>query len=105
MEKEEWMDKVVESSGKQIEDADSFLIIFTDNYKKSPECALQLGIAILMDKPIGLVVKKGTEVPDVLKRIAFQIEYFSDYKDVFDLAKKLTEAIKAEVLARKCLKN
>ena len=71
-----WLRKVAESSGEGIEKSKIFLSIFSKSYKEEPECALQLGIAVLLDKPIYLVVPHGVEIPENIKRLAKGFEYF-----------------------------
>lgn len=78
----EWAKNVVENSGKKIAKSDVFCSIFTNDYMKDPQCALELGISLLMDKPIVLVVKEGTSIPKRLKQIAECIEFFKGADDI-----------------------
>jgi nucleoside 2-deoxyribosyltransferase len=75
---QEWMKEAAEKSGKKIIESDMYLSVFTQSYLKDPRCALELGFAILMDKPISLVVFDDTEVPNHLQTIAFAIERVKD---------------------------
>ena len=61
--------------------------------------ALQLGIAVMLDKPIGLLVPFGVEVVDNLKRLAKGIEYFhlDDTVSMQGATKRLTEALFADL--------
>lgn len=61
-------------TGKKIGESHSFAAIFTKNFLNSPECALQLGYAILMDKPIVLIADKNVKIPESLVKIAKLIE-------------------------------
>lgn len=70
-----WFREVSEKSGKRIEESDAFVSIFTTNYEQNPQCALELGIAIMLDKPIYLLVEKGTPIPSNLKKVANGIEF------------------------------
>ena len=45
---------------------------------KEPLPLLQLGMAIMLDKPIVLLVRRGAKVPNHLKKIAMSIEYIKD---------------------------
>lgn len=84
-----WFKDIVADSGAKIENSDCFMSLFTPNYKQSPQCALELGIAIMLDKPIALLVSKGTTVPAVLERIATAIEFCdSDDPEEFHQATK-----------------
>ncbi len=72
--KMEWLKKATIESGKKIQSSEIFLSIFSESYKEDPLCALQLGIAIMLGKPIGLLVIKGATVPETLKRLSSAIE-------------------------------
>lgn len=76
----EQLQKAVRSSGEKIEKSTIFLSIFSENYDREPQTILQFGLAILMDKPIFLVVPNGVKVPKNVERLAIGIEYF-DYDD------------------------
>lgn len=94
-EERDFLKKVAILSGEKIESSECFLSLFTKNYKEDPVCALQLGIAILLDKPICLVVQKGEEIPGHLKKIAFAIEYFEDSPSgINDAASRIAKRMK-----------
>ena len=78
----EWCRKVFESSHNGIKHSAMFLSIFTENYEKAPECFLQLGIAVMYDKPLVFLIPEDQDVriPETLKKIAFRIEKV-DFKD------------------------
>lgn len=73
-----WLKAATEDSGEKIEKSAIFMSLFSKSYAKEPLCALQLGIAILLDKPICLMVVEGGKVPEHLKKIAFAIEQVTD---------------------------
>ncbi len=71
--------------------------LLTENALTAPEVLLQMGIAVLHDKPIGVIAVKGVKVSETLKRIAFAIEYADDdQKSIHEAAKRILE--KAEKL-------
>lgn len=78
----EWLSRVVKGSGEKIEQSDIFATIFTKSYKESPQCALELGMALLLDKPLALIVIEGTPIPEGIKRAAIAIEYVKDSEDM-----------------------
>lgn len=47
--------------------------IVGDNYLKSLECMLQIGAAILLDKPIILIVLDNTVIPEKLRGVADRV--------------------------------
>lgn len=66
----DWLKSAVAATGDKIEESDSFASIFTSNYKESPMCALQLGIAILLDKPLVIIADHKEKIPKHLTKIA-----------------------------------
>lgn len=73
-----------------------FMSLFTDNFKKDPKCLMQLGLAVMLDKPIYLVAPKGTVIPGNLIRMAEHIEFadFSDPKNIEAASKRVMAAAK-----------
>lgn len=53
-----------------------FTQIFNSNMVDEPLPTLQLGMAMLLDKPIYLLVPYGAKLPENLKKVAVQIDYF-----------------------------
>lgn len=86
-----WLQRVAEGSGKRIEQSNVFLSIVTASYQREPQCALELGIAVMLDKPIYLIVPKGTKVSENLRRLARGLEFFDpdDPEDMHRAAKRL----------------
>ncbi len=86
-------------SGEKIEDSSLFMSLYTKNYKEDPLCALQLGIAVMLDKPIGLLVPHGVDLADNLKRLAKGIEYFhlDDSKSLEGASERLTDKLFADL--------
>lgn len=78
MSKEKEIDKWVREHSAEVipslEASALYTGIVTDNFIESPMCALQLGLAILMDKPIVLVAEKSQKIPGNLAKIARVIE-------------------------------
>lgn len=72
---------MVERSVDGVADSSTFVAIFTKNYVKDAKAILQLGIAVVMNKPIFLIVPKSFEpqVCDNVKRLARAIEYVDDF--------------------------
>lgn len=77
----DWLKAVGRKSYDEINDSAAFLSLYTKNYKESPLCALQLGYAIMMNKPICLLVEKGEIVPQALRDIATTVDVFEPGDD------------------------
>ena len=86
-------------SGAGIEGSSVFLSLYTKSYKEDPLCALRLGIAVMLDKPIGLLVPYGVDVVDNVKRLAKGIEYFylDDDASMQTATKRLTDTLFADL--------
>lgn len=52
-----------------------FVGLFSGNMEKDAMGCLQFGLAMLLDKPINLIVLDGVSVPHNLKKVAVCIEY------------------------------
>ncbi len=82
-----WVKDVAKTSGPKIQNSEVFTSIFTNNYIQSPQCALELGLAIMMDKPIVIVAIDDQQIPKHLTKIASCIERVkSNDKDGMDRA-------------------
>lgn len=73
----EWLKRAGKSSGDKIKDSAVFMSLFTANYEKDPLAALQLGIAIMLDKPIYILAEQGKNIPENVLRLSRGIEYFN----------------------------
>jgi len=73
-----WINNIANNSGEKIEGSDAFVSIYSSNYHESPQAALELGIAVMTDKPIGIIVLDGQKVSENIKRLAYAVEYVSD---------------------------
>lgn len=74
----------------QIASSAIFFSLFTPNFLTDNVCALQLGVAIMLNKPIVLLVRQGTHIPEKVKKVSDYIEYFeSDNSKSIERATKL----------------
>lgn len=78
------------------------LNIFTDDYKKGIDSLLQFAVAIMLDKPIFLLVPHGVAIPEKVKLMADGIEYFEmgNKESTHDATMKLMQQAKAKGFAR-----
>lgn len=56
--------------------------------------ATEMGFALAYDKPIYLLIKRGTPIPANIKKVATAIEFFDSADDVGDATKRLLAAFK-----------
>ncbi len=76
----------------KISNSDVFVSLVTKDYLKGNcRCALEIGLAILLDKPIRLLVKEGTHLPDNLLKVADKIMYFKSEEDIGIVGKRLID--------------
>lgn len=69
-----WLKANVDANAPAMESSTAFVSIFTKDYYKDPSCALQIGLAVLMDKPIIIIADERETVPLHLVKIARVIE-------------------------------
>jgi hypothetical protein len=77
--KDDWNPDVQRAIGRSIEGIDSsamFLQLYNKNLADEPLALMQLGYALMIGKPIGVLVKKGEEVPEKLRAAADLVEEF-----------------------------
>lgn len=71
---QDWLSRAAKGSGEKLAESAMYAGIVTTDFMKDPLCALQLGLAILMDKPIILIADKAVKIPESLVKIAKVIE-------------------------------
>jgi hypothetical protein len=76
----QWAREAVDRNLQPMKDSSVFASILSGDLTKEPLCALQLGLAILLDKPIILIVDHAVKLPKHLVKIAEVIERV-DIKD------------------------
>jgi len=95
-----WLREVAIKSGNVIAESGFFIFFFGKSYKEEPLSALQLGIAIMSDHPVGVIGMNGAVIPDSLKNVAkawVDVEKEDDFeKKSGDLIIKLLESVKGE---------
>lgn len=91
--------KIAQGSADKIGESAVFLGLCTDNYTKDPECLIQLSLAVLMDKPLFLLIAKGPKVSKNLIRILEGYEFYNpdDENSFKEASEKLMAKIKARI--------
>ncbi len=70
------------------------LVIFTENYRRDTKALLELAVIIIEDKPMHLLVKRGTILPEKLRYIAVDVEFYDGKKDFSIAAGRLVGRMK-----------
>ena len=70
-----------------------FLSLFTEAYQRDPKALMELGMAVVLDKPVYLLVQTGTAIPENVRRLARSIEYFAAQDDIELATRRLLAAI------------
>lgn len=92
----EIFNQVARGKIKNVVNSSIFLSLYTNDYEEEPHLPLELGVAIMTDKPIALLVPNGTTVPNHLKKIAVGIEYW-EKGDNKDYKRACTKIIKSTI--------
>jgi hypothetical protein len=82
----EWNEKLKAAAKENIEkinESAAFISLFNEKMADEPLPCLQLGLAMLLDKPIYLLVPEGDVLPENLKKVAVRIEYYK--RDLNDM--------------------
>jgi len=81
-ESKEWLEETAKNSKETIEKCDIFASVVTKSFVDDPKCALQIGYAVLMDKPIILIVDKTVAISASLVKVAKLIERVDITSDI-----------------------
>lgn len=90
--RDRWLREAVRRNLPPMRESAMFLALFTENYEKDATAVLQFGLAVLLDKPIYLVMPRGTHLPENLRRIAKGIGEYDSIEDCGAVTKRLLEA-------------
>ena len=85
--------KWAQGAVKGMKDSAMFMQIFTADISKDPTPALQLGYAMMLDKPIVIVAPRGTPIPENIKKAARAIAFF-DQNDAESVSVAVIEVLK-----------
>lgn len=74
------------------------LSIFTKDYARSIDSLLQFSVALMMDKPLYLLVPSSQNVPEHLKKIASGIETYEEgnKESMYQATRRLLENAKSK---------
>lgn len=93
----EWLVASIKRNLKPMADSTMFVQLFSGGVEEDPNAVLQLGMAMMLDKPIALVVLDGVKVPKNIEKVAIAIERVS--RDDPEMARKASEKI-AEIVRK-----
>jgi hypothetical protein len=94
----EWAKKAVDRSLGPIGKSAVFLALSPDKMKDDPLPILQMGLAVLLDKPIIILAREGEPIPSNVQKIALEVVRFRD-GDWNEGQRRLTEALKRHALS------
>lgn len=85
--REEYVKQIAEGMSKSA----VCLSLFTENYKHGTDSLLQFALAMMLDKPIFLLVPEGVGIPNNVRKVAEGIEFYKegDMKSMHDATKRL----------------
>jgi hypothetical protein len=66
----------VESSAEKMGQSAICMNIFTDDFGKDVQSLIQFSLAIILDKPIYLLVPQGRKIPELVRKVASGIEFY-----------------------------
>lgn len=94
-EAKDWLEETANNSRRPISESSAFISLYTNNVGADAKCALELGLAILMDKPIIVIATKGIKVPKSLLKLADAIEYIDKDRpmDIGAAVKKIVKEL------------
>lgn len=69
-----WDEAALARLHEMVADSSVFLSLFTENYKRDPTALVQLVFALMLEKPIYLLVPRGVPIPKGMRRVVDGIE-------------------------------
>ncbi len=88
-------EEFIKQEFEKVSSSNVFVSVVTNHYlADNGKCALEMGFAVLLDKPIRLLVREGTILPKNLQKIAERIEYFKAEDDIGIAGKRLLSDLK-----------
>jgi hypothetical protein len=83
------IESMYEENYRKIEGSEIFLSLFNEKMGEEALPAMQLGIALLLGKPVYLLVKKGAVVPEKLGKVADRIEYYGSEEEMKESLRRM----------------
>jgi hypothetical protein len=91
-EQRKWIEDAFDGSREGISSSQLFVVGFSGKKDDAVQC-LQLGMAIMMNKPIIVLADDATPIPKTLERVAVRVAR-TDLHDAKKIAKIMAEAVK-----------
>ena len=80
--REEYLRRAVSRTFDKVQGSNVFLALFTAAYQRDPQALMQLGMAVVLDKPLLLLVDGDTPIPENVRRLARAIEVYQSLDDL-----------------------
>lgn len=77
----EWDQIALRRLRAKLDDSAIFLALFNGAWARDPTCLVQLGFALMLEKPIYLVAPLDVPIPRGLARLADGIEFYRGPED------------------------
>lgn len=89
---------LVKDTAEKIGTSDCFFCAYNKKLLRDPKPVIELGTAMLLDKPIYFLVRHGDELPENLRKVARHIEYFEEgnRQSMNDAAIRIAKIVKSE---------
>jgi hypothetical protein len=82
MDRNDYVRHAVSRTFDKVNGSHVFLALFTAAYQRSPAALMQLGMAVVLDKPLLLLVDGDTKIPENVRRLARAIEVYTSLDDM-----------------------
>lgn len=72
---------------RAMDDSDAFTPLYSEGFARDAKCVMQLGMAVLSDKPMFILLQRGVALPAHVRRLAKRvIEFDKDDPDSIERA-------------------
>lgn len=75
---EDYLREAIRRNLPPLKSSTIFLALYSENYERDAIAVLQFGLAVLLDKPIYILVKAGEPIRENVRRLARGIEEYHE---------------------------
>jgi len=95
----EWLLRIIDSKAHGIKNSKVFFCLYSKNYHLNPQSALELGIAMMLDKPIAVIAVDDQDIPNNIQKAAFLVERITaeDKTDIEKTIEKISVILNKEI--------
>lgn len=93
-EQKKWVKDSIERNLNGMNQCRTMVSIWSGDCARDPLMVLQMGLAVMLDKPIAILCVKNTPIPENIRKLAFAIEFVDKVEDSKDAILRIMDKVK-----------